>query len=128
MIKITQSEKYGREVTATEFIYQDDTVTLCEILVLNQDDTITVNRTELQFYTFKFNDHQDCLVLGYGEIFNHSDTPNVTYDLVEHEGRIKMRFKALRDIELGEQLFINYNKDVNVDVTTYINKNLMGVI
>lgn len=127
MFKITQSEQYGREVTATEFIYQDDTVTLCELLVLDASDTVTVNTfTSLQWYTFKFNDIQDCLVLGCGEIFNHSDTPNVTYDLVESEGRTKMRFKALRDIKTGEQLFIDYAKDTKVDASGYVNKNMVG--
>lgn len=127
MTKITFSEQFGREVTATEFIYQDDTVELCEILVLDMADTSTINEfTDLKFYTFKFNEHQDCLVLGNGEIFNHSDTPNVTYDLVESEGRTKMRFKALRDIKTGEQLFIDYAKDTKVDASSYVNKNMVG--
>lgn len=126
MTKITFSEQFGREVTATEFIYQDDIIELCEILVLDEHDTKLVNKTDLMYYTFKLNDQQDCLVLGNGEIFNHSDTPNVTYDLVESEGRTKMRFKALRDIKTGEQLFINYSKDMQVNTTEYVNKNMVG--
>ena len=38
-----------------------------------------------------------------------------------------MQFKALCDIEANVQLFIDYKKDVKVDTSQYINKNLVLV-
>ena len=37
-----------------------------------------------------------------------------------------MVFKALRPIKAGEQLFIDYNADVAVQATEYVNKNLVA--
>ena len=91
----------------------------CELLVLSESDTAAVNCTDLQFYTFKYNDTQDCLVLGHGEIFNHDSSPNVGYKLAEIDGRKVMQFYALTDIEPYSQLFIDYSADTKVDTTAY---------
>lgn len=133
MVKITVSKKYGREVTADQYIYQNDTIVSCELLVLGESDTKIVNTTDLQFYTFKYNEVQDCLVLGHGEIFNHSDTPNAKYELTyitslyegSYQTRKVMKFTALRDIQRDEQIFIDYTQDVNVDASKYVDKNLV---
>ncbi len=100
-----------------------------ELLVLDVADTMIVNSTELKHYTFKYSDFQDCLCLGLGEIFNHSDTPNVKYELEDFEQqgqkRKVMMFTALRDIEAGEQLFIDYNADTKVNIEEYKNSESM---
>lgn len=103
----------------------------CELLILNQGDTEAVNMTELKHYTFNFDGRQDCFCLGNGELFNHSDLPNVNYELknFEQNGHIRrvMTFTALRDIEAGEQLFIDYSADVKIDLNQYLNsKSMMG--
>jgi hypothetical protein len=104
----------------------------CELLVLNASDTLILDvKTELKHYTFNFNDLQDCLCLGNGELFNHSDTPNVSYELknFEQDGQIRkvMMFTATRDIEPGEQLFIDYTQDMLVDTDKYVtSKSLIG--
>ena len=110
----------GRGVQALTYIPEGNYVMVCELLVLSEGDTKVVNTTELQHYTFKFNESQDCLVLGLGEIFNHSDTPSVSYKLIDKDGRKMMAFTALRTIFAGEQLFIDYNADTKVDVSSYI--------
>jgi SET domain-containing protein len=46
------------------------------------------------------------LALGYGSIYNHSDTPNAT---TEPEPPDVMGFHAIRDIASGEEITINYN-------------------
>ncbi len=135
MFTITQSEEFGREVTATEIIQRGDVITECEILVLSDADTITIEETNLRYYTFKYNSTQDCLVLGCGEIFNHSDTPNVSFKLVDLPARKLdmptrkvMQFVALSEIRTGQQLFIDYASDVTVNANEYINnKSLMGI-
>lgn len=92
-----------------------------ELLILSPADTIKVNETDLKYYTFKYDDTRDCLVLGDGEIFNHSDTPNVSYKLMDwgNTGRLVMCFFTARHIKAGEQLFIDYNADIKVDVSKY---------
>jgi len=124
-IKVTP--EFGRGLYASHTIYHAQTIETAEVLVLNQSDTEVVNTTDLRYYTFKYDDTRDCLVLGNGEIFNHSDEPNVSYKLMDIEGRKQMCFIALKRINRGEQLFIDYKADVvSTVVSEYTsNKSLM---
>lgn len=108
-------EGMGRGVVAERDIKLGEVITNCELLVLSAEDTIKVNETDLKWYTFTYNKetNQDCLVMGDGEIFNHDDDANTLYGLIDWNGRKLMRFQAARDIKKGEQLFINYNSDVD---------------
>jgi uncharacterized protein len=128
MFEIKVTPEFGRGLYATQKIHTNQIIEVSEILVLSQRDTEFVNETELQYYTFVFNKDtlQDCLVLGNGEIFNHVDIPNVKYDLVRYDDRFKMVFVSVQDIEAGEQLFIDYNRDTQVDTTQYVDKNMVG--
>jgi SET domain-containing protein len=122
------TQEFGRGLYATRKIYANEIVEVAEILVLSQADTVKINETDLKWYTFVFDaaKGQDCIVLGDGEIFNHSDTPNIKYDLVLYGKRFKMVFVSLQDIEVGEQLFTDYNQDIQVETTEYVNKNMIG--
>lgn len=127
MTKIKVSKEYGRGVYATGLIEPGQVIMVCELLVLCSKDTVFVNETDLQYYTFKYSDNQDCIVLGDGEIFNHDNNPNVSYHLEMIDGRNQMVFKALRYIERDEQLFIDYSADTTVDTKKYIeNVSLVG--
>jgi SET domain-containing protein len=119
------TEEFGRGLYASWEIQKDALLFKAELLVLSPSDTIQVNNTDLKYYTFKYNDTQDCLVLDNGEIFNHSDSPNVSYRLVPHENRLVMEFRALRDIKPYEQLFIDYNADTRVNTNEYKGVNLL---
>lgn len=129
--KIVIYEGMGRGVQAEKDLEQGEIVCVCELLVLSPEDTVNVNKTDLQYYTFKYNDTQDCLVLGDGEIFNHDDNPNVSYTLLSQwyngQSRKVMVFRALRDVPKGQQLFIDYNADIKVSTNDYKNaKSLVG--
>jgi len=116
-------EGMGRGVIAERDIKLGEIITNCELLVLNRKDTCKVNETCLEYYTFVYNKEEclDCLVLGDGEIFNHDDNANTLYGLIDFDGRKLMRFQAARDIKKGEQLFINYAADTQVNVEDYLN-------
>jgi SET domain-containing protein len=115
-------EGMGRGVIAERDIKLGEIITNCELLVLNRRDTRMVNETSLEYYTFVYDRDEslDCLVLGDGEIFNHSDEANTLYGLIDFDGRKLMRFQAARDIKKGEQLFIDYNADTAINSGDYI--------
>jgi len=121
MYYIDTSTEMGRELIASHDIKAGTIVTRCEILVLSQEDTLTLNNlTDLKCYTFTFDSNRDCLVLGDGELFNHSSEPNVGYTLTQYENRSVMVFVSVRDIKAGEQLFIDYSADVSeIDIDKY---------
>lgn len=116
----------GRGLVANTDLREHQAVCRCELLILSPEDTAVVNRTGLQHYTFAYDlqdtsKPRDCLVLGDGEIFNHSDDANVGYRLEDIGDRKVMLFYALRPIKAGEQLFINYNADVDeVEIDGYL--------
>lgn len=117
---IKNTAEFGRGLYASNFIKAGRFICQCEILVLNENDTKALESTALKYYTFTYNASQDCIVLGDGEIFNHSASPNVAYKLEDLDGRKVMVFYALSDIIPGEQLFTDYTADVVVDIEGYI--------
>lgn len=129
MYTIKVTPEFGRGLYASRDLYANEIIEVAELLVLSASDTLKVNQTDLQWYTFVFDAKtgQDCLVLGNGEIFNHSDEANVNYDLVQYGDRVKMVFVSNRDIKAGDQLFIDYGRDTDkVKTEQYVNKNLVG--
>ncbi len=127
MYNLKVTEEMGRGLYASREIWRGEIIAVCEVLLLSPNDTVAVNQTDLKHYTFKYNDLQDCLVLGDGEIFNHDDNANVSYRLELMGSRYCMVFTALNAIETGAQLFINYGSDVNVNVKNYVDaKSLVG--
>jgi SET domain-containing protein len=68
-----------------------------------------VRQTRLAHYYFEWGDdcQQAAIALGYGSLYNHSYNPNARY--VFRESEECLEFIALRDIEPGEEITINYN-------------------
>jgi SET domain-containing protein len=62
----------------------------------------------LNEYCFEWGEGAWALALGYGSLYNHSYSPNARYDDVNSKTKV---FTALRDIEPGEEITINYNAD-----------------
>lgn len=116
---LQETKEFGRGLYAGYFIAKGEVIAEFELLVLSPSDTTKVNETDLKYYTFCFNEAQDCLVLGDGEIFNHDDKPNVSYQLVERDGRKLMQFAATKNIWPYDQLFIDYAADAKVELNNY---------
>lgn len=49
-----------------------------------------------------------CIALGWGSMYNHGNPANVRYSA--DGSKLSMAFTAARNIDLGEELFINYNE------------------
>jgi SET domain-containing protein len=114
------SPEMGRGLYAMYDLQAGKILFTAELLVLSESDTHLVNKTDLQYYTFKYSETQDCLVLGDGEIFNHDTDPNIGYKLIDFDGRKVMMFYTLKNITQNDQLMIDYGADVNVDTSKYV--------
>ncbi|KAL0581026.1 tRNA-specific adenosine deaminase subunit tad3 [Marasmius crinis-equi] len=66
--------------------------------------------TVLDHYTFKWKDGRMALALGLGSLFNHSDSPNVSYTLDSTTESIS--YRTVRDIENKEELLIFYGHNL----------------
>jgi hypothetical protein len=124
---IKQCETFGRGLYATHDLQPGQIIFSAELLVLSAEGTLKLQATELRDYVFTYNATQDCLVLGDGELFNHSDSNNVGFKLGKHGERTVMYFYALQPIEANQQLFINYADDLRHGETlAQYEKNLIG--
>ncbi len=79
------------------------------MIVIPGEQACHIEKTILDHYCFDWgkDGSQLAVLLGLGSIYNHSYQPNARY-VRKLEERI-MQFVALRDIEVGEEICVNYN-------------------
>lgn len=95
----------GRGVFARIAIPKGTIFETVPLLVVKQDDIID---STLMDYVYAWTDSTVALALGYGSLYNHSYKPNARYDDLPQQ---RKEFTAIRDIEAGEEVTINYNGD-----------------
>lgn len=110
-IYINNSPIHGLGVFAKDFIFEGELIEECTILSLpiNKGDDSDL----FTDYRFNFPSGPDweeqVLAMGCGGIYNHSNTPNA-YWYSNNEKRT-FCFVALRNIEIGEEIFTYYGDD-----------------
>ena len=108
---IMHTEGKGRGVFTFEEIHDGDIVENAHVIVLSLEDRAKIHGTELHNYYFLWGEDQlqAAIALGYGSLYNHSETPNLDYILDYDDQTIE--FFAIRDIKIGEELSINYRSE-----------------
>lgn len=100
----------GRGVFAEERIVEGALIEACPVIALEDTkDRSRLRKTGLVNYYFLWGDKRDhaAICLGWGSVYNHSFEPNARYEKVMEDHR--MDFYAIRDIEPGEEILVNYN-------------------
>lgn len=97
------NETIGFGVFTNSKLNIGDVVETCYCLPFHPKDTQYSN------FLYTTNSNEDFLSLGFGSIYNHSETPNIKWNIVSVKYRI-INFIAIRDIEIGEELTHNYGK------------------
>jgi SET domain-containing protein len=113
---IINNEQRGRSVLTSEHIPKDSIIEICPVIILSEEDTKNIHKTHLHDYYFVWDIEKgsSAIALGYGSLYNHSETPNAEIELDYSETCI--RFIATRDIDNGEEITIDYiaAKDENI--------------
>jgi SET domain-containing protein len=110
-ICIKNTQKYGRGVYATSDIKKDELIEVTPVLISPKKEWKYLKKTILVNYCFYWGDYNDTAIpLGHGSLFNHSYTPNATFD--NNEENLSIDFYAIADIKAGEEITINYNGDL----------------
>lgn len=91
----------GFGVFANQFIEKDELVEDCYSLLIHNTST------DYEPYYFYFKGDTKLLPLGFGCIYNHSNNPNITWKVIDENNKI-IRFIAINDINIGEELCHNY--------------------
>jgi SET domain-containing protein len=99
----------GRGVFARRPIREGEVIERVPVLVLPAGEVEGPDGwADLASYCFVWGRGTLALALGYGSLYNHSYRPNARY---QDEGRQVKVFFALRDIDAGEEITVNYNGD-----------------
>lgn len=110
-IEIGVSPTLGiRGVIATEKIKKGTVIERCPALIYPKKPEI-IEQTVFEYYVFDWDEDHEAMALGYGSLYNHSYERNVSVDF--DYAKKEIVFSASREIEIGEELFINYNDDSN---------------
>lgn len=86
---------------------------IAPVIVLTAAERLQLDQTRLHDYIFVWGEQGDqcAMALGYVPLYNHAAPSNCEYEM-EWESEL-IRIRAVRDIEPGEELFINYQGDWN---------------
>lgn len=110
---VSSAGNKGRGVFTSENIRKGELIEICPIIELTykEHQRLAQHLLEEYVYVWRARKRTVALVMGYGSMYNHDNNFNVTF-VKDHANGI-MKYKALRNIEAGEELTINYGKDYN---------------
>ena len=110
---MAESPAKGRGMFTNEVILADTIIEIAPVIVMSAADRILLDKTLLHDYIFEWGTDktQCCMALGFVPIYNHSYNSNCEYFMDYSTETIML--KTVRNIEAGEEVFINYNGDFN---------------
>jgi uncharacterized protein len=111
MVIVGQTRAKGRGMFATGPIAADTVLEIAPVIVMSGEERKLLDKTLLHNYIFEWGDDRSrcCMALGYVPLYNHSYSSNCEYEMDFRKKIITV--KTVRNIEKGEELFINYNGD-----------------
>ena len=110
---ILKSGEKGRGVFTNKALKKNLVIEIAPVIVMSKHDRGFLDQTLLHDYIFEWGQMQDqcCMALGYVPLYNHAYQSNCEYEMDFRKQVITI--KTVRNIEAGEELFINYNGDWN---------------
>lgn len=113
ILAIAPSPNRGRGVFATEAIEMNTTIEIAPVIVLTKEHRTIVEQTLLYDYIFEWGEDQKsaAVALGYISMYNHTIHPNCLYEMDYENETISII--TIKDITAGDELFINYNAEVD---------------
>lgn len=103
---VAPSPVHGRGVFAGRRFDEGEEIEAAPVIVVPYEAKDHLDWTPLWGYYFEWRDAGAGVALGFGSLYNHSWTPNARYDQDFDDAVV--RFSALRVIEPGEEITINY--------------------
>jgi len=109
---IMESKDRGRGVFTSRDINVGDVIESAPVITCDSVDTKIIHKTVLHDYYFSWGEKESAIALGFGSIYNHSETPNAEF-ILDFEN-VCIDFEAIKPIKAGEEIFINYHSDEDV--------------
>ena len=110
---MAESPAKGKGMFTNELILADTIIEIAPVIVMPAPDRLLLDKTLLHDYIFEWGTDktQCCMALGFVPIYNHSYNSNCEYFMDYSTNTIML--KTVKNIEAGEEVFINYNGDFN---------------
>ena len=110
---MAESPAKGRGMFTNKLILADTIIEVAPVIVMSAADRLLLDKTLLHDYIFEWGTDktQCCMALGFVPIYNHSYNSNCEYFMDYSTSTIML--KTVKNIEAGEEVFINYNGDFN---------------
>jgi SET domain-containing protein len=110
-VRMGTIERRGRAMFACRKFLKGELIERAPVIPINQRQWPSAGKTILSDYAFDWGEHDEhaAIALGYVSIYNHSYGPNA--QLEELLDELMMEVVAIRDIQPGEEITINYNGD-----------------
>ncbi|MBA2498260.1 MAG: SET domain-containing protein-lysine N-methyltransferase [Chitinophagaceae bacterium] len=110
---IAETEKMGKGVYTSSAIEANTIIEISPVVVMTAEERKLLDQTRLYDYIFEWQTELNkcCMALGYIAVYNHAYESNCEYEM-DYETEL-ISIKTMRDIEAGEELFINYNGNWN---------------
>lgn len=96
----------GRGLFATRAFIPGELIEESPVIVIPDPQWESLEKTELKNYYFNWSGNASAIVLGTGELYNYSRTPNA--QTVRDIQRGIMQYVALQEIHPGEEITIRY--------------------
>ena len=110
-VRMDVIEGHGRGMFASRKFVKGELIERAPIVAINEKKWPNAAKTILSDYAFDWGekDEHAAIALGYISIYNHSYSPNAQLEQMLDE--LMMEIIAIKDIQEGEQITINYNGD-----------------
>ncbi len=120
---VNDSPLKGRGVYTAAFIPANTTIEISPVIVMSAKDRTQIEGTLLFHYIFEWgkNKKKGALGMGYISMYNHSYNSNCNYEM-DYDTNL-MTIVTVKDIQKGEELFINYNADPNDETPVWFATN-----
>jgi hypothetical protein len=110
---VAPTGKKGRGVFTSTDIEKNTVIEISPVIVMTREERKLLDQTLLHDYIFEWGSDPKgcCMALGYIPLYNHDYRSNCEYEM-DYEKQL-MTIRAVRFIQAGEEVFINYNGDWN---------------
>lgn len=112
--------EFNRGVFATVDIPKGTLFHEAPVIAYPNEQHEHIEKTLMADYAFEYGIGRTAILLGYGMLFNHSYEPNADYEI--NFDNQTFDFFAHKDVKAGEELFINYNGEVDNNDELWFNK------
>jgi SET domain-containing protein len=110
-VRMGMVERHGRGMFAVRKFLKGELIERAPVVAIDEKKWPNAAKTILSDYAFDWGekDEHAAIALGYISIYNHSYSPNAQLEQMLDE--LMMEIIAIKDIEAGEEITINYNGD-----------------